>query len=152
MAKVNISEAAKLAGITRQYLYKRYINPGLISVESDKDGNRQIDTAEIIRVFGKLSIDSVDGKELTGSLRDITLQNDSTISHLQAEIERLHEQLQAAQEREREAKDREREAKERERWLQNNIDKLTDTLKLLEHRPEQTETKRRGFFARLLGR
>ena len=54
MALVNITEAAKLAGISRTYLYKKYINTNKISVSVDAKGNKQIETSELLRVFGEL--------------------------------------------------------------------------------------------------
>lgn len=54
MAKVSISQAAKLAGVSRTTLYEHYINKGRISVEKDHQDRPQIDTTEILRVFGQL--------------------------------------------------------------------------------------------------
>ena len=60
MAKVSISQAAKLAGISRTALYKSYINKGLLSTSRDEAGKKYIDISEILRVFGKLKADTVD--------------------------------------------------------------------------------------------
>lgn len=54
MALVNITKAAELAGISRTYFYKKYINTNKINVSYDLQGNKQIDTSEILRVFGTL--------------------------------------------------------------------------------------------------
>jgi hypothetical protein len=54
VATVNITQAAKLAGLSRSYFQKKYIKTGLISSETGKDGHKKIDTSEILRVFGKL--------------------------------------------------------------------------------------------------
>ena len=54
MAKVNVTAAAKLAGIGRQQLYRGYITTGKISVDRDSQNRPVIDTAEILRVFGEL--------------------------------------------------------------------------------------------------
>lgn len=53
MALVNISTAAKLAGISRTALYKNYINakPPKLPTTVDGKGKRAIDTAELARVF-----------------------------------------------------------------------------------------------------
>jgi hypothetical protein len=70
--KVSISEAARIAGISRQHLYTKYINPGLISVEKDSQGKPHIDTAELIRVFDTIAIPdsnmSANGQDLIGEL------------------------------------------------------------------------------------
>jgi DNA-binding transcriptional MerR regulator len=69
MALVNITQAAKLAGITRQYLHSHYIKSGLITVSKGADGKPRVDTSEIIRVFGELHVDS----QITdNTLHDIT--------------------------------------------------------------------------------
>lgn len=68
MALVNITQAAKLAGITRQYLHSHYVKSGLITVSYGADGKPKIDTSEIIRVFGELH---VDGKTADNSLHNI---------------------------------------------------------------------------------
>jgi chromosome segregation ATPase len=61
MAKVSISKAAELAGISRKHLYEKYINQGLISVSRENEAKPVIDTAEILRVFGRLHSDKNSG-------------------------------------------------------------------------------------------
>ena len=53
MSKVSITEASKLVNISRATMYNKYINTGIISVES-VDGVKQIDISELIRVFGAI--------------------------------------------------------------------------------------------------
>jgi hypothetical protein len=59
IAKVSISEAARLAGVSRSHLYAKFIKPGKISVQAviDAQGKPQkwIDISELQRVFGSLS-------------------------------------------------------------------------------------------------
>ena len=52
MAQLNISEAARRWGKSRQTIYS-YLNDGRLSGISDKEGNTLIDTSEMIRVFGE---------------------------------------------------------------------------------------------------
>jgi DNA-binding transcriptional MerR regulator len=78
MAVVNITQAAKLAGITRQYLHSHYIKSGLITVLTGADGKPRIDTSEIIRVFGALHVDS---KDTDNSLHNITPEIAPVLSH-----------------------------------------------------------------------
>ncbi len=54
MALVTVTHAARLAGISRQYLYKAYIKTGKVSVERDSKGSPLIETSELLRVFGVL--------------------------------------------------------------------------------------------------
>lgn len=141
MAKVNITEAAKLAGITRQYLHKKYISTGKISVEKDEQGkNPQIDTAEILRVFGKNVVDSNIDSESGNSHRQMTPENDSKIAFLEEKLRLLSEQLTAAQEREK-------IANERENRLMNQIDQFATTIRLLEHKPVHEPPKKKHWWS-----
>jgi dTDP-4-amino-4,6-dideoxygalactose transaminase len=54
MPMVSISEAAKLAGISRTHFYRKYLNTGIISISKDKSGKSSIDISELLRVFGTL--------------------------------------------------------------------------------------------------
>ena len=113
MAKVSISEAARQAGITRQYFYKKYIDTGKISVEKDADGkNPQIDTAEFYRVFGKLLVDS---QEETGLLQEVAPEKDSKIANLEAQLHLKDELLKAKE---------------------DHIADLQQSLRILAHKPE----------------
>lgn len=133
MPKHSISEAAKLAGVSRSHFYKKYIRPGVISVEKDNDDNPVIDTAEIMRVFGGMHGDTT---ESVSKIHNDTPENTSKNTVLQIEIQLLREQLAAAS--------------DREKWLQGKVDQLTDqltsTTRLLEHKttPEQPQ-KRKKF-------
>jgi len=53
MAKVNISQAAKLTGKNRTTIW-RHIHSGKLSIERDRDGLPFVDTSELIRVYGEL--------------------------------------------------------------------------------------------------
>ena len=124
MAKVSISKAAKLANISRTALYKTYINKGLISVSKDDKNKKTIDTAEILRVFGELKVDS---KNLSTVNPENGVNPVKVTTQIQQdfEIKQLRMQLE-------ESRKREQEAQEREDWYKKQIDTLTDTMKLLE--------------------
>jgi hypothetical protein len=151
---VNISKAAKLAGIGRDTLYKNYINKGKISTTRDERNRPMVDTSEILRVFGVLQSVGDTDKESVDTIQKPTLENtphtppnlSAQLAQLQAENAQLRERLE--------------EAKERESWQRGQIDKLTDTIKLLEAPrattpppapPTQAE-KLKGFIERVLGR
>lgn len=53
MAKVGVSEAARLAGTSRTELYRK-MKSGKLSFSTDEKGDRRIDTSELFRVYGKL--------------------------------------------------------------------------------------------------
>jgi hypothetical protein len=134
MSKVSITAAAKLAGISRSYLYRKYITPGIISTEKDTAGNSVIDTAEILRAFGKIQGDS---EQATKSTQSDTLKNDSKNAALQVEIQLLREQLTAAH--------------DDKKWLQGKVDQLASQLdtatRLLEHRTAPEPPKKRRWWS-----
>jgi len=115
MAQVSIMEAARLSGISRSNFYKNYIRHGKISVTKDHQGRPQIDTSEIIRVFGELQSDSI---PLCPETQEDTRRY-TTDSVLEALNRSLATQLE--------------EAKERELWYRKQLGELTNTIKLLEH-------------------
>lgn len=126
MALVSISEAARLAGTVRSNLYKSYIEPGILSVTKDAKGKPKIDTSELLRVFGELKVGDKQGDNET-----VGEQIGGHEKGQQAIIEMLKQQLE-------EAREREQSAAERERFYQQQIRELTNTMKLLEHRPQDT--------------
>ena len=126
MPALNITDAAKLAGITRQHLHTHYIKQGLISVSRDERNRPTIDTSELLRVFGQLKqVDTDDKHDSTPT----DTENAGKTAELTAKIEALQEQL--------------REARDREKWYQEQI----AGFRLLEHQQQP-----KGLFARLFGR
>lgn len=110
MAKVSISEAIRMAGVSRSHFYNKYINKGLISVQVEDD-KKLIDVSELIRVFGNIHVEN-------GSQEHISIvENIKDTSEKNKIIELLEQQLL-------ESKQRETEAKSREVWLQKQIDEL----------------------------
>jgi len=133
MPKHSISEAAKLGGVSRSHFYKKYIRPGIISIERDNDGNPQIDTAEVMRVFGGIQQTA---KENVLEGQNTTCENGSKNTVLQAEIQLLREQLAGAL--------------EDKKWLQGKVDQLTNQLdtatRLLEHKVTPEPLQKRGWW------
>ena len=117
--KVSITEAAKLAKISRGYLYQKYITPGLISISRDTPDKPMIDTAELYRVFGDIKLPD---SPLSARKQDMTHELSAKITSLDTELTAARQQLSIYQ--------------EREKWLQGTVDKLTDTIRLLEHKPQ----------------
>lgn len=120
MALVSISEAARLAGISRTHLYKKYLAEGILSKTTDEQGNSVIDTAEILRVFGKLHGDNSVTDDVNISLHE-ELQAENSV--LKAKIEMMERLLE------------EREAR---------INDLKDNIKLIGH--DQPKKKRFWLF------
>src|SRR5476651_313262 len=113
MATVGFSEAAKLAGVSRQHLYKM-ADAGQISIIKEllpgktgadqKDFKRLIDLAELQRVFPKLTLNDTSGRhEVTpGDTRDDTgyMVLEAELSAARQLLREREEQLRQAQERE----------------------------------------------------
>lgn len=106
MAILSISETARLAGISRNHLYKKYINSGLISVTTDNN-KPCIDVSELLRVFPNAKVNTDDKSQ------EITLANNEStelVSVLKEQLANVTEQLLKAE--------------NREMWLQSQIDEL----------------------------
>jgi hypothetical protein len=146
MAKVSISEGARLAGISRTHLYKRYIHPGKITVETAGDGTRQIDTAELLRVFGTLDGNTESSSRIRHREQELTPVGNSEISLLQAELDAVREMLKVREGQLADAARREGEAAEREKWLQGQLSAQTRLLE--DKRPAATppESSRRRWW------
>ena len=132
--EITVSEASKRWGITRQTIYKK-IRQGKLSQLQ----NKKIDVAEMVRVFGEPNVNKV--KQDTVTI-DNRLQSEQEAS-LQERIRTLEDNLRKAQEHER-------IAQAREQWLQKQVDKLTDTVKLLEFKKTEKDEKK-GLWGRLFG-
>ena len=129
MALVSVSQAARLAGISRQHLYRKYIKPGEISVQRDEKGDPMIDTSELLRVFDTLDGDkSSDDNMLQKATQEKNGGDRSLVTELQAKLQVLQAENKALLAR---VDDKER-----------NLDDIRQALRLLEdQRPEKTQDK-----------
>ena len=116
---MSITEASKLVNISRATMYNKYINTGIISVES-VDGVKQIDISELIRVFGAI--------QQLGNKNDIINTDIDNKIHTAKDkiITILESQLS--------------EARDREKWLMLQLEKTTH---LLENKQEPEKPKRK---------
>lgn len=122
--KLSISQAAKLAGVSRSHFYKSYLKNNRISLERDYSGKKVIDKSEIMRVFGKVCEDTSGHRQNT-SKEDIQGQEDTSNTNMETENVLLKQevcflkyQLEAAQ--------------EREKWFQTQITTMASSFKSLE--------------------
>ena len=130
MALISISEAIKLSGVSRGTFYRKYLNEGLISTTQDVTGKKQIDTSELLRVFGKLDMDkniqpdTLDNTDFIQSGQSYTTKERTEPDH-SVELELLKTKLVASEAQVKELQsDKE--------WLQSQVTNLTDSIKLLE--------------------
>lgn len=91
MAQVSISEAARLAKVSRPTIYKM-INSGKLSFTSVIKNGKQtkvIDTSEIFRVFGTGTPDNTCKSDVVINKNDFTPVNSDHLHDLQHKIELL---------------------------------------------------------------
>jgi len=87
MTQVNITEAAKLTGKSRTTLY-RYIDQGKLTAV---DGN--IDTSELIRVFGEIREQDSTASSERSKEHNVTPQTDPLLQQLLAEKDKRIEEV-----------------------------------------------------------
>ncbi|MRT44227.1 DNA-binding protein [Enterobacteriaceae bacterium RIT702] len=117
MAKVSISEAARLTGKSRTTLH-RLIKTGELSTCSGVRNAKMVDISELLRVFGEISkpvneqpFEQVSEQRVTGNFA----LNEQVVNSLKQEVEHLRT-LVSAQE--------------------SHIDSLKQSLQLLEHKKD----------------
>ena len=125
MAKVSISEAARLTGKSRTTLH-RLIKTGELSTCHGERNAKMIDTSELLRVFGTLSggvpeksIEQVNEQRVTAS----QVGNEQVIRSLKQEVEHLRTLVSA--------KD-------------SHIESLNRAMLLLEHKQDMPDRQSRS--------
>ncbi|WP_145340221.1 helix-turn-helix domain-containing protein [Pantoea sp. PSNIH1] len=120
MAKVSISEAARLTGKSRTTLH-RLIKTGELSTCAGVRNSKMIDISELIRVFGNISVPVTEQYSEQASEQRVTVPdtaNEQMINSLKQEVEHLRT-LVSAQE--------------------SHIDSLKQSLQLLEHKKDMQQ-------------
>ena len=120
MAKVSISEAARLAGKSRTTLH-RLIKTGELSTCAGVRNSKMIDISELIRVFGDISAPVTEQYSEQASEQRVTVPDTDKgqmINSLKQEVEHLRT-LVSAQE--------------------SHIDSLKQSLQLLEHKKDMQQ-------------
>ena len=125
MTQLSVRQAAQQVGVSRQTLFRK-IKDGTVSATVNHQGQKQIDTAELLRVFGMLQTPDATPATASDRPRLTRATGDTALSPaVLVELERLRLQLEAkkaelamAQQRIDELKQRERDAAtERDRLL-----------------------------------
>lgn len=135
MAKVSVSEAARLAGISRTNFYKNYIHTGKITVDQNAQQKPVVDTSEILRVFGQLKGTQDSSNDYSANEQKITPEKRIENSGVNSQSDSSREVIELL-------KSQLLEAKERELWLQKQIEDLTSTVKLLEDKQTKPQHKK----------
>ena len=133
MAKVSITQAAKLSQLSRSYFYKKYINTGLISIIIE-DNKKLIDVSELMRVCDHIKLEDVSSSQHDTVIDVVKTQEKDKI------ITMLETQLSEAKAREMQLR---RETQEREEWFKVQLEKATH---LLEDKTLKPRKKFLGIF------
>lgn len=142
MAVHTVTEAAKLAGVTRRTIY-RYIKQGKLSTVVTGSDETQIETSELLRVFGSLS-QPEESKVSTGS----QVEEPEYVTRLMAEMSQLRDLVQRQQLLLEDKLETDR-LREQMTGLQNERDEATQELEKL--RAELEAERGKGFWKRLFG-
>ena len=130
MVLVTLSEAARLAGVSRQTIYRKALS-GELSTVRQADGSKAIDPAELSRVFGQLRTPVTSQQDVTSD----TVQHPSTPPEqgvLQAQLDAAHQVIAA-----HEARIADLQADKARLWEQVEGQRL-----LLEHKPQEQHGSR----------
>ncbi len=125
----SVTEACHLARRSRRSLY-RDMAAGRVSYDSDVQGQRVIETSELIRAYGDLAqvalpeIENL-AQPVTASGTPEKSDHDAQIVALVAQVEQLNRQME------------------------NMRGELQEYQRLLTHQPEESPPKRPGFLQRL---
>ncbi len=136
-----VTEAAKLAGVTRRTIY-RYIKQGKLSTLVTGSDSTQIETSELLRVFGSLS-QSEESKVSTGS----QVEEPEYVTRLMAEMSQIRNLVQGQQQLLLEDKLETQRLREQVTGLQNERDAVTKELDKVKVDLEMERKK--GFFRKL---
>ena len=134
MAKVSISEAARLVEVSRPTIYKM-LNTGKLSYTTIVKQGREskvVDTSELIRVFGSLKGDVNDTPLNVNVDNEFTGVNSQTLQDLQGLQQQLQHQI-ALLEAENDG------LKEAVKARDEHIDSLRQAMLLLEHKQAKEE-------------
>lgn len=153
--EITIQAAAKMMKVGRSTIYKKISEGELSRCHSGK-----IETSELLRVFGSPTDRNTRHEEKT-HIEDIKTLSKENTRHFQDTLQKeefYKAQIQILQDNLSKAHERENQHLEREQWQRQHIEKLTDTIRLLEapRRPgepkqaeepqEQPKAKQKGFF------
>lgn len=161
MAELTLREAAKQVGVSRATIYRAVSEGRLSATVRPHDGQKVVDTAELLRVFGSLKPRQAETASETAP-RDRPRQPETappSVAYLTAEDRRreveiadreaLRAELDAARDTIRRLEQQAQEAREREAKL---MELAASATRLLEHREITAAPPPRGILRRLFGK
>jgi len=138
MSIVSISKASKLTGKSRQTLYKHLQN-GQLSLSTDVNGSKGLDTSELIRVYGQLKIDKLTTVQVDSTGHGLTKRIDNNVNIDSQQLTELEKELALSKLKIEEQQKQLDLQQDTINAKQETIDSLKTALKLLEYRQEKTE-------------
>lgn len=124
--EISINEASKRFKVSRSSIYRALESGNMSRAPS---GSGKIEVSEFLRVFPKVS-------------QSVPLETAMTHPETTLETVENHPLYKAQQEKIRMLEDTLRQAQEREEWQRGQMEKLTDTIKLLEAPKVPTSPRR----------
>ena len=136
MALVSVAEAARLVGKNRKTLYGTYIKTGRLSCVLGENGEKNIDTSELLRVFGSF-------KEKQVVSGEIILDDVST---LQVKNNKEHKQDMSSAIRIAILESENKQLKARLEDKDKHIASVENAMRLLENKSEQRREQHRVWW------
>lgn len=147
--EISIKSSAEMAKVSRNTIYQA-IKDGKLS----RSASGKVESSEILRVFGNPAErhtrqEEQEHIEQLKNTLNTEQKRDQSLNTLSSEKEELYKsQIKTLEEALAKAHEREHQHIEREQWQRGHIEKLTDTIKLL----EAPKAKQVGFWRGLFGR
>lgn len=126
--RLNLTQAAKAAGITRRTLYN-HINQGKVTASRDEKNSPVIDVSELIRAYGNVNLPVK--KIPTVSHRENIHQNytPDALSDVRKELAELKQAVTLMLEDKTAREEERRRGEDERRQLQEEVNRLGDELK-----------------------
>ena len=137
--RLNLTQAAKAAGVTRRTLYN-HINQGKVTASRDEKNNPVVDVSELIRVYGNVNLPV---KKIPTVSHRKNIQDNFTpdgLETMRAELAELKQAVTLMLEDKTAREDERRRGEEERQQLQAEIRRLGEELQ---------REKNRGLWSRL---
>lgn len=138
MSIVSISEASRLVNRCRQTIYK-HIRQGKLSTSICVDGSKGLDTSELIRVYGVLTVNKATSVDINNNKQQTTNVTVDTVNVNSSKLIELEKEIALARLK---IEQQEKELHYKQTIIDNKqeiIDSLKTTLKLLGYRQEKND-------------
>ena len=151
MSKLTIVEAVKVIPVSESKL-RRDLKAGVISFTTAKNGKKVIDTVELERAYGLLTVnENVNNGSGGHDQAEILAIKDNQIADLRNQLEKAEAQLQIATTEKTKLLDLLSAEKAEKREMKAEMLALMPPPEERQQRTDPTQIKPRGWFQRLIG-